>query len=71
MSGEDAKNEVATEAKPKSLGTKHEGKTSSKEVNVSDDKHKEDKEESSGFIKLHEKKGDMKKEDEEGSLLRD
>jgi hypothetical protein len=60
MSGEHAKKELITGEKPGSLGKKNEGKTLSKEANISNDKHKEDKDESASSIKLH-KKGDKKK----------
>jgi hypothetical protein len=42
-----------------SSGKKNEGKTPSKEAKISCDKHKEDKEESTGSVKSH-KKGDKK-----------
>jgi hypothetical protein len=45
ISGEHAKKEVTTWEKLKSSGKKQEDKTSSKEVKISGDKHKEDKEE--------------------------
>jgi hypothetical protein len=61
MSDEHAKNEVPTGAKPETSGKKHEGKTSSKEIKLSGDKHKEDKEESAGSIKSHKKDGKKKK----------
>jgi hypothetical protein len=61
MSGEHTKKEVPTEEKLDSLGKKHEGKTLSKEVKISGDKHKEDKEESTDSIKSHKNKGDKKK----------
>jgi hypothetical protein len=51
MSGEHAKKEVPTMENLKSSGNKQEDKTSSKEVKISGDKHKEDKEESTGSIK--------------------
>jgi hypothetical protein len=57
MSGEHAKKELATREKPRSSWKKHEAKTSSKEANISGDKHKEDKEESTGSINSHKKKG--------------
>jgi hypothetical protein len=60
MSGEHAKKELITGEKPGSSGNKNEGKTPLKEAKVSDDKHKEDKEESTGTVKSH-KKGDKKK----------
>jgi hypothetical protein len=60
MSGEHVKKELITREKSGSLGKKNEGKTPSKEAKVSDDKHKEDKEESTGSVKSH-KKGDKKK----------
>jgi hypothetical protein len=60
MSGEHAKKEVATREKLGSSGKKHEYKTSSKEVKISGDKHKEEKEESASSIKSQEKKGDKK-----------
>jgi hypothetical protein len=66
MSGEHAKKELMTGEKPRSLGEKNEGKTPSKEA---DDKHTEDKDESSGSIKSHKKGNKKKKEDEEGGLL--
>jgi hypothetical protein len=47
MSGEHAKKEFIIEEKPRSSGKKNEGKTPSKEAG---DKHKEDKEESTGSI---------------------
>jgi hypothetical protein len=55
LSREHAKQEVPTVERPESLGKKFEGKTSSKEVKISDDKHKEDKKESTGSIKSHKK----------------
>jgi hypothetical protein len=61
MSGELAKKELTNREKPGSSGRKHEGKTSSKEVKMSDDKHKEDNKESTDSIKLHKEKGDKKK----------
>jgi hypothetical protein len=60
MTGEHAKREIATKEKPGSSGKKHEDKTSSKEVKMFSDKHKEEKEESAGSIKSR-KKGDKKK----------
>jgi hypothetical protein len=60
MSGEHAKNEVATSGeKIEASGAKPEGKTSSREKKPSGDKHKEKKEESTGSIKSHKK--DVKK----------
>jgi hypothetical protein len=59
MSGEHAKKELITGER--SLVKKHEDKTPSKEAKMSSDKHKEDKEESAGSIKSHNKKGDEKK----------
>jgi hypothetical protein len=56
MLGEHTKNVLITEEKPRSSGKKNEGKTPSKKA---DDKHKEDKEESVGCIKSH-NKGDKK-----------
>jgi hypothetical protein len=47
---------VATGEKSVSSGKKHEAKTSSKEVNILGDKHKEDKKQSFGSIKSHKKK---------------
>jgi hypothetical protein len=61
MSGEHAKKVVPTGEKPESSGKKHEGKTSSKEVKIPGNKHKDDKEESAGSIKSHKKKGNKKK----------
>jgi hypothetical protein len=61
MSGEHGKKEVPTREMPESLGKKHEVKTPSKEAKISDNKHKEDKEESTSSINLHKKKGDKKK----------
>jgi hypothetical protein len=60
MSGEHAKKEFITTEKPGSSRKKNEGKTPSKEAKVSDDKHKEDKDESASSVKSH-KKGDTKK----------
>jgi hypothetical protein len=57
MSGEHPKKELITREKHGSSGKKNEGKTPSKEAS---DKHKEDKEESTGSIKSH-RKGDKKK----------
>jgi hypothetical protein len=57
MSGEHAKRELITREKPGSSGKKNEEKTSSKEDGH---KQKEDKDESTGSMKLH-KKGDKKK----------
>jgi hypothetical protein len=57
MSVEHAKKELITGEKPRSSGKKNEGKTPSKEVG---DKHKKDKEESTGSIESH-KNGDKKK----------
>jgi hypothetical protein len=48
---------LITGEKPRSLGKKNEGKTPSKEI---DDKHKEDKEESTDSIKSHKKDGKKK-----------
>jgi hypothetical protein len=59
--GEHAKKEVPIGGNPGSSEKMHEGKTSSKEVKVSGDKHKEDKEESAGSIESHKEKGDKKK----------
>jgi hypothetical protein len=60
MLGEHAKKELIIGEKPRSLGKKNEGKTPSKEAKISDDKHKEDKDESASSIKSQ-KKGDKKK----------
>jgi hypothetical protein len=57
MSGENAKREIVTEEKARSLGNKIEERTPSKEVG---DKNKEHKEDSAGSIKSH-RKGDKKK----------
>jgi hypothetical protein len=57
MLGQHAKKELIIGEKPEYSGKKNEGKTLSKEAN---DKHKEDKDESTGSIKSH-KKGDKKK----------
>jgi hypothetical protein len=65
MLGEHAKREMVTGEKPGSLGKKNEEKTPSKEAGH---KHKEEKDESARSIKSH-KKGNKKKEDEEGGLL--
>jgi hypothetical protein len=57
ISGEHDKKELITEEKPGSSRKKNDGKTPSKKAG---DKHKEDKDESVGFIKSQ-KKGDKKK----------
>jgi hypothetical protein len=67
ISGEHTKREMVTREKPGSSGKKNEERTPSKEAS---DKHKEHKEESAGSIKSH-KKGDKKKKNEDGGLLRD
>jgi hypothetical protein len=67
MSGEHAKKELITGGKPGSLRKKNEDKTPSKEAKISDNKHKEGKEESADSVKSHNKKGDKKKmKDKEG-----
>jgi hypothetical protein len=52
---------LVTGEKPRSSGKKLEYKTPSKEVKIFGDKHKEDKEESTGSDKSHKKKGDKNK----------
>jgi hypothetical protein len=64
MSGGQAKREVVTGEKPEGSGRKNDEQTLSIEA---DDKHKE---ESASSIKSH-RKGDKKKKNEEGGLLRD
>jgi hypothetical protein len=72
MSGEYAKKEVPTGENPESYGKKHDNKTLSKKVKIFNDKHIEDKEESTDSIKSHKKRGSKKiKEDGECGLLRD
>jgi hypothetical protein len=58
MLGEHVKKELMTGEKSGSLGKKNEGKTPSKET---DDKHKQDKDESAGSINSHKKGGKKKK----------
>jgi hypothetical protein len=61
MSGEHSKKKLVTGEKLESSGNKYEDKTPSKEAKMSDDKHKEDKEEFNGSVKSHKKKDDKKK----------
>jgi hypothetical protein len=61
MSGEYAKKEVPTGEKPEFSGRKHDNKTLSKKVKIFDDKHIEDKDESTCSIKSHNKRSNKKK----------
>jgi hypothetical protein len=67
MSEEHTKREMMIGEKPESLRKKNEERTPSKETS---DKQKKHKEESAGSNKSH-RKGDKKKTNEEGGLLRD